>query len=277
DALAVVDPRRDLDIERSLFERATGTAAGLTRVLDDAAAAAALWARRGADELSEEAARHLLEPPGAAAARTGRDARSGLDAVAAAGHTLDGDLDGHARRRPPRGVHELDLDLGRDVAAARRAAPRARSEQVVAEERAEEIADVAEVEVARREAARAQPRVAVAVVELTRLGVRQYLVSLCDLAEAHLRVGLLGDVGMKLPRELAEGALDLLLVRFARDAEQLVVVVVARCHRLVLRVHLFDEPRQLVCSRAHRAKRLLVVHPQRAEQADRAQRVVRVA
>src|SRR5262249_14332981 len=202
----------------------------LTRVLDDAAAAAALWARRGTDELSEEAARHVLEPPGAAAARTGRDARSRLDTVATAGHALDGDLDGHRRPRPPRGAHALDLGLRGDVAAARRTAPGARSEKVVAEERAEEIADVAEVEVARGEPARAQAGVAVAVVELTRLGVRQYLVSLRDLAKAHLCVGLLGDVGMKLPSELAEGALDLLLVRFARDAEELVVVVVTRRH-----------------------------------------------
>src|SRR5262249_19391906 len=156
DALAVVDPRGDLDVERPLVERAAGAAAGLARVLDDPAGAAALRARHGAHELAEDAARDLLEPPGTAAAPTGRDARAGLDAVAAAGPTLDGGLDGHARSRPARRVDELDLDLGRDVAAARRAAAHAGAEEIVAEERAEEVADVAEVEVARREAARAQ-------------------------------------------------------------------------------------------------------------------------
>src|SRR5205809_5393882 len=45
---------------------------------------------------------------------------------------------------------------------------------------------------------------------------------------------------------------------------------------LVLRVRLFDEARELVGSRAHRAKRFLVVHPERAEQADRAEGVIRV-
>ena len=39
---------------------------------------------------------------------------------------------------------------------------------------------------------------AVAVVELARLGVREHLVRLGDLAEAHLGVRFLGDVGMEL-------------------------------------------------------------------------------
>jgi hypothetical protein len=73
--------------------------------------------------------------------------------------------------------------------------------------------------------------VAVAIVELPGLGVREHLVGLGDLAEAHFRVRLFGHVGMELPCELAERPLDLLLVDVARDAEQLVVVVVARRHR----------------------------------------------
>src|SRR5439155_26548930 len=125
---------------------------------------------------------------------------------------------------------ELDLDLRRDVAAARCAAAHASAEEIVAEERAEEIADVAEVEVPRREAAGPQPRMAIAVVQLARLRVREHLVRLGDLAEAHLRIGLLGDIRVKLPGQAAERFLDLLLVGLARDAEQLVVVVVARRH-----------------------------------------------
>ena len=71
---------------------------------------------------------------------------------------------------------------------------------------------------------------AVAVVQLTRLRIREHLVRLGDLAEAHLRIGLLGDVRMELPGQTAERLLDLLLVGAACDAEQLVVVVVARRH-----------------------------------------------
>ena len=70
---------------------------------------------------------------------------------------------------PLRGLGEVDLDLGGEVAAARAAAAAA-AEEVVAEERREEVAEVAEVEVRRREPARAQAGVAVAVVELARLG-----------------------------------------------------------------------------------------------------------
>ena len=42
---------------------------------------------------------------------------------------------------------------------------------------------------------------AVAVVELARLRVREHLVRLGDLAEALLGVGRVGDVGMQLARE----------------------------------------------------------------------------
>src|SRR5207248_11543530 len=45
----------------------------------------------------------------------------------------------------------------------------------------------------------------------------------------------------------------------------------------LLRVDLFDEPRELVRSGAYRMKRLLVVHPQRAEQGHRAERLICVA
>ena len=90
---------------------------------------------------------------------------------------------------PLRRVDEVDLDLGSDVRAVRPATA-APAEEVVAEERREEVAEVAEVEVRRREPARAQPRVAVAVVELARLGVREHLVGLGDLAEADLGLGL---------------------------------------------------------------------------------------
>ena len=119
----------------------------------------------------------------------------------------DGDLrTGTSLVVPARGLDELDLDLGRDVGAARAAVPAAGAEQVVAEERGEEVAEVAEVEAARREPAAAEAGVAVAVVELARLGLGEHLVRLGDLAEAHLCVGRVGDVGVELAREPPERA-----------------------------------------------------------------------
>ena len=83
---------------------------------------------------------------------------------------------------------------------------------------------------ARLEAAGAKPGVAVAIVELACLRVRERLVGLGYLAEAQLGVGLAGDVGVELPREPAEGLLDRLLVGGPRDAEQVVVVAFGRGH-----------------------------------------------
>src|SRR5439155_18608826 len=60
DALAVVDPLRDLDLDRPLVERATGACACLARVLDEPSRTAALGAPRRADELAEHAARDPL-------------------------------------------------------------------------------------------------------------------------------------------------------------------------------------------------------------------------
>ena len=86
---------------------------------------------------------------------------------------------------------------------------------------------------------------------------------------------------MQLARELAERLLDLGVARGARDAEQLVVVPFGRGHRSsvprrsVLLVGRLDEPRELVGGGPDGADRLLVVHPDRAEQADRAERARR--
>src|SRR5581483_10436627 len=145
DPLSVVDPRRDVDLERPLVQRAPRAAARLARMLDEPPGAAALGTARGADELAEDAARHLLQPPRPVAPGAHGDARAGLDAVTAARGARDGDLDGNGRRRAARGIDEVDHDLRGDVAAARRAAAGAGTgagaEDVVAEERAEEIAD----------------------------------------------------------------------------------------------------------------------------------------
>ena len=83
----------------------------------------------------------------------------------------------------------------------------------------------------RRVAAALEARVAVAVVQLARLGLREHLVRLGDRAKARLRVRLLGDVRVQLARELAERLLDLGVARPPLDAEQLVVVAFRRRHR----------------------------------------------
>jgi hypothetical protein len=111
-----------------------------------------------------------------------------------------------------------------DIGAARATHPSAHAEEVVSEERREEVGEAAEIERARLEAAAAQTGVAEAVVELAPLGVREHLVRLDDLPETVFGVGRVGDVRMELPREPPERSLDVFGARVAADAEELVVV-----------------------------------------------------
>ena len=94
---------------------------------------------------------------------------------------------------------------------AARSAPRdeASAEQVVPEERGEEIGEAAEVEMPRLVAAAAKTGVPVTVVEIARFRFRKHLVRLDDLTEAFLRIGRSRDIGMQLACERAEGLLDL--------------------------------------------------------------------
>ena len=137
DPLAVVDPGGNLDLERPLLERPPGAVARLARMLDDAAGAAALRAGRRADELAEDAARRPAAV-GRCRRSAGRSrppcpaATPSPPQVAHATATSTGTL----TRRAARGLGEVDLDLGGDVAAARGRAARAAAEQIVAEERA---------------------------------------------------------------------------------------------------------------------------------------------
>jgi hypothetical protein len=71
DLLPVVDARRNRHLERPLLEDAACALAFAAGRLDDATVAAAAWAALRADELSEDASRHLLQAPGAVAVRTG--------------------------------------------------------------------------------------------------------------------------------------------------------------------------------------------------------------
>jgi hypothetical protein len=165
-----------------------------------------------------------------ARARLARDdVRPRLRAAAPAARARDRDLERHVALDTRRRLDQLDLDDRAQIGAAGPARPSA--EQVVAEERAEEIRQRAEVEVAGLETAAAQARVAVAVVQLARLRLRQHLVRLDDLLEALLRVGRIRDVRVQLAGEPAERPLDLGLARAAFEAEQLVVVPLRRRHQ----------------------------------------------
>ena len=112
----------------------------------------------------------MLHATSAAArrARDGTGARLRTDAVAAGagGDGLEGNLPRHTLHR----FDELELHLCREVGTARAARRRA-AEKILAEERREDVGEVSEVERAGSEPAAAQTGVAVAVVELARLGV----------------------------------------------------------------------------------------------------------
>ena len=193
-----------------------------------------------------------------------RDLGSGLGAVAARSPHVTATWNGTSRVFP---VAASTSSISTGARGRRRASraprPPSRSSPKNAEKRSERLP---KSKWPGLEAAAAEAGVAVAVVELARLGLREHLVRLDDLAEALLRVGRVGDVGVQLARERAERLLDLALVGVARDAEQLVVVALCRCHpEASVVVDRLDEARQLGRGGADRAERLLVVHAHRAE------------
>src|SRR5579862_9566013 len=177
DLLAVVDAGWNLDVQPALFDDAAGALADRAWRLDAPARASARRARLRANELPEDAARDLLQAAGTATRRTGRDLAARLCAVAAAALASHRDAERNLADGAAGRLDEFDLDVGAEIRAAR---PHARSEEIVSEERGEEVGEVAEVEVSRLEAAAAQPGVPVAIVELARLRLRQHLVGLDD-------------------------------------------------------------------------------------------------
>ena len=191
---------------------------------------AAVRALRLADELAEDAPGDVLDPASATAAGAADDRRAGSCPVAVARRADGGPFERHLDLDALRGVGQRDLDLCCDVATAGCASASPAAEDVVAEERAEQVAERAEVEARRPEPTGTKTGVAVAIVELASLGIGERLVGLGDLAEAHLGVRHVGDVRMELARELAEGLLDRLLVRVAGNSEELVVIALCRRH-----------------------------------------------
>ncbi len=139
---------------------------------------------------------------------------------------------GDADRDPAVRLCEADLGARDDVAAARRpTAPCLLAEERLAEEGAEDVGEVAEVEVRRRVPTAAEALSPVAVVGRAALRIGEHLVRLGRLAEPLLGVALLRNVGMELARELAERLLDVGIRGAAVDAENLVVVALGRRHQ----------------------------------------------
>ena len=202
----------------------------LALLLDQLPRARARRAGPRAHELPEHAARNLAHSAAASTGRARANRSVGLRPVPSATATGNGDAERHLTIGPRRHLGQVDLDPGGDVCAAPAAASPSAAEDVVAEERGEEIGEVAEVERCRLKATAAQTRVSEAVVELAPLGVGENLVGLDDLAEAMIGIRLVRHVGVHLAGEAAERALDLLGVRGSRHAEKLVVVALSRGH-----------------------------------------------
>src|SRR6478752_9304007 len=182
----MVDPRRDLDLDRSLLDDAAGAAALAARLLDPAARASAGRARLGADELAEDAPRHLLQPSGSVARRAGDDLGARFRAVAATASAGHRRLERHLARNAVSRLDEVDLDRRSQVGPApTTASGTAAEEDVVAEEGREEVGEVAEVDVIRL-ARELHPDVSDAPD---------------DLAEPLMGVGRVGHVGMELARK----------------------------------------------------------------------------
>ena len=226
EARAVVDAGRDLDVQ--LLRPALGAAATArrTRVGDDRPLTVAVAAGLGDRE------EPLLEAHLARAAALGAGARRRARLRAPPAARLAGrearDRDGLLAAEG--GLLEADLELVAEVLAPSRpptsAAPAAGAEEV-AEQIADDVLEAgAEVEAGAGSAALLEGGVPEAVVEIPPPGIGEHLVGLGDLLEPLLgRGSIVGvAVGMELERETAVRLLDLVVVRAAGDAENLVVV-----------------------------------------------------
>src|SRR5262249_23774163 len=150
----------------------TAAAALLAGRVDHPPGAVAARAGLGSDELAEDTPGDLLQPPASGAGVALDRGRPRLGAAAAADLARHGDLERHLLGDSGCRIHELDPDLGSDVGSSPSPAG-AHTEEVVAEEGREDVAQTPEVE-ARCEAAAPQPFVAEAVVDLASLGVGEH-------------------------------------------------------------------------------------------------------
>src|SRR5690606_30833799 len=231
DARAVVDARGNLDLERLDFVHPALAAALAARLLDDLAAAVTVRAW----PLNHEQAllRTDLAVPLAKLATASRRARG--RARPAAGPAGDRDLDLYLGRLAMKRILEADLEVVAQVRAAPRpAARRAAASERTAEDRLEDVAQVAEIGVMRAPAsahALLERGMAEAVVGRALLRILQAFVSRAYGLELVL-VLLAPAVAIRviLHRQLAVGRLARRAVRVAGDTENLVTIRFHRVH-----------------------------------------------
>jgi hypothetical protein len=221
DLLAVVDPFRNVDVERALDDDPPVTATSSARMFENLADAFAVRACPLLDELAEDVLRDAPHDARAraGATRAGPRVRLGTGRIAAIARHRD--IERHRDAQPGERVHQVDLGHCLQVAPALRGAlPPApgSAQEVVTEERGEHVREVPEVGVHRLEPTVLQACLPEAVVCRSTLGVREHLVRLDDLLKRASASGA-GDVGMKLARS-AETTFDVGVVRVARDAER---------------------------------------------------------
>ena len=149
---AVLDPGRDVDLVALGLLGQAGAAAGRAGVLDDLAGAAAL--RAGLADREEALA--LGVDAAAFAARAGGRRRARFGAAAVAGRAAPGLRHGDADLGAVDRLVEAELDLGLEVATADLLGLRATAAAAAAEERGEDVAEVAAGEAARLGAAGAE-------------------------------------------------------------------------------------------------------------------------
>ncbi len=232
---AVVDPRRNLDLQLALDGQNPLTPAPLAQAFHDLAGAPATAA--GASDAEEALLEGDLARARAGGAGRGLRARGGAAAPALGAGLGAGDP--HVGLGTEGRFLEGQLEVVPQVGpAAWSAAPSAGAEP---EEVAEDVAEVGEnrgVEACASETAGSpEAGMAVGVVALALVGVREDAVGLRRFLELLLRLGIAGvAVGMQLQCELAVGRFDVRGRGGLGDAEDLVIVALGGlCHGRLLR------------------------------------------
>src|SRR5205085_6455033 len=227
DRRPALDAGRDLDRVALRPPLAAGTVAARARILDHRPVAAAARARLREAEEALALDLHAAAVALRADRRRGAGLRARAAALAASSVDLDRDLGLDAAQR----VLEREVDHRLEVGSAHPALgarPRAAAAPAAAEEPAEQVAEIADVEVEARAAEPAGPRHPIraeGVVLLPLLRVGEEVVGVLHLLEP-----LLGGVVARVPvrvvlaGELAVGLLDLVRGRRLRDAEGLIRV-----------------------------------------------------
>src|SRR3569833_532855 len=220
DAGAVVDPRRDVDLERLQLVRPAFTAALLAGVLDRLARA--VTGRARALDHERPLLRAHFPAPAAQVARAAAGAGLGTRAPARLARDGDFDLDGGflAVER----LVERDFEVVPQVRAAPGLLASAAAERI-AENGLEDVAQIAEIGLRAAAHAVVESSVADAIVGRAFLRVLQAIIGFVDRLEPRFAFVIARiAVRMILHRKLAERGLDRRAIRPALDLEQLVKI-----------------------------------------------------